>query len=210
MATKLADRVKESTTTTGTGDYALGGAASGFQAFNAAFSNGDAVWYCCTDSTNWEVGVGTFTSPSTLARTTITASSNGGAAVNWGAGSKDVFSDLSAAAFASRFSVGPRVNSQTSTTSLTPNADLYDREKITALAGDLTVNAPSGAPGDEQGLQFIFKDDGTARTITWNAVFESAGASLPAGTVPGKWLRVGVIYNASASKWQCASVAQQV
>lgn len=88
----VADRVAETTTTTGTGTVTLAGAKTGYQAFTTAFSTGAKVYYCITDNTNWEVGVGTFTTAgTTLSRDSIFASSSAGAAVNWGAGSKDVF-----------------------------------------------------------------------------------------------------------------------
>lgn len=89
----LADRVKETTTTTGTGTYDLAGAATGFAGFVAAIGDGKACYYTVEDGTDWEVGIGTVTdaSPDTLSRDTILASSNGDAAVNWGAGTKDVF-----------------------------------------------------------------------------------------------------------------------
>lgn len=85
------DRVKETTSTVGTGTYTLAGAATGFQAFSV-IGDGNTTYYTATDGTGWEVGVGTYTlSGTTLARTTILASSNSGSAVNWGAGSKDIF-----------------------------------------------------------------------------------------------------------------------
>lgn len=88
----VADRVAETTTTTGTGTVTLAGAKTGYQAFTTAFSTGAKVYYCITDNTNWEVGVGTFTTVgTTLSRDSIFASSNAGAAVNWGAGTRDVF-----------------------------------------------------------------------------------------------------------------------
>jgi hypothetical protein len=91
MALVVKDRVKETTTTTGTGTYTLAGAETGFQSF-AVVGNGNSTYYTVTDGTNWEVGVGTYTSSgTTLSRDTILASSNSGSAINWGAGSKDVF-----------------------------------------------------------------------------------------------------------------------
>jgi hypothetical protein len=91
MALIVKDRVKETTTTTSTGTYTLAGAVTGFQSF-AVVGNGNSTYYTVTDGTNWEVGVGTYTSSgTTLSRDTILASSNSGSAVNWGAGSKDVF-----------------------------------------------------------------------------------------------------------------------
>lgn len=91
MALKLADRVQETTSTTGTGAYSLDGAKTGFQTFAAFLSSTDTTYYTATDGTNWEVGIGTFTAPSTLARTTILSSSNGNSAVSWSAGDKDIF-----------------------------------------------------------------------------------------------------------------------
>lgn len=94
MALVIADRVKETTITTGTGAVTLAGAATGYQAFSAAIGNGNTTYYCIADQggANWEVGVGTYASAgNTLARTTVLSSSNAGAAVNFAAGTKDVF-----------------------------------------------------------------------------------------------------------------------
>jgi hypothetical protein len=93
MALVLKDRVKETTNTTGTSDaYALGGAATGFQTFTSVLSNADTTYYCCTDGTSFEVGLGTFASSGpTLARTTILESSNSNNPVDWGSGTRDIF-----------------------------------------------------------------------------------------------------------------------
>ena len=70
MALKLADRTKETTTSSGTGDITLGGAVSGFVAFSTVLSNGDTTYYTISDGNNWEVGLGTYnTSGNTLTRT---------------------------------------------------------------------------------------------------------------------------------------------
>lgn len=91
MGLVLKDRVRETTTTTGTGTLTLAGAVTGFQSF-AAIGDGNTTYYAITDGTDWEVGIGTYTSSgTTLSRDTILSSSNSGSAVNWGAGSKDVF-----------------------------------------------------------------------------------------------------------------------
>lgn len=91
MALVIKDRVKESSTTTGTGAYTLNGAEAGFQSF-AAIGDGNTTYYAATDGTDWEVGIGTYASSGTsLARTTILSSSNSGVAVNWGAGEKLIF-----------------------------------------------------------------------------------------------------------------------
>lgn len=93
MALVLKDRVKEVTTSTGTGTITLAGAATGYQSFSAV-GNSNTTYYTIADQTgaDWEVGIGTYTaSGTTLSRDTVLSSSNGGALVNFGAGSKDVF-----------------------------------------------------------------------------------------------------------------------
>jgi len=91
MALVLDDRVQETTTTTGTGTLTLAGAVTGYQSFDA-IGNGNTTYYCITDGTNWETGIGTYTaSGTTLARTTVLKSSNAGSLVNFSAGSKNVF-----------------------------------------------------------------------------------------------------------------------
>ena len=93
MAFVLADRVKETTTTTGTGTLTLLGASTGFQSFSA-IGNTNTTYYtiAAQTGTEWEVGIGTYsTSGTTLARTTVISSSNAGALVNFTAGTKDVF-----------------------------------------------------------------------------------------------------------------------
>lgn len=93
MALIVKDRVKESTTTTGTTDFVLGGAASGFQTF-AVIGNGNTTYYAAVDQAtgDWEVGIGTYSSTGpTLTRDTVLESSNSGSKVSFAAGSKDVF-----------------------------------------------------------------------------------------------------------------------
>ena len=98
MALVLADRVRETSTTTGTGTITLAGAVYGYQSFSAV-GNANQTYYTIFDQTSgaWEVGIGTYTSSgTTLSRTTVLSSSNGGSLVNFGAGTKDVFVDYPA------------------------------------------------------------------------------------------------------------------
>ena len=91
MALVLDDRVQETTTTTGTGTVTLAGASLGYQSF-AAIGNGNTTYYCITDGTNWETGIGTYTSSgTTFSRDTVLESSNSGSLVNFPAGTKNVF-----------------------------------------------------------------------------------------------------------------------
>lgn len=93
MALVLADRVKDTTTTTGTGTVTLSGTApAGYQTFGTAIGNGNTTYYAIVGTSEWEVGIGTYTAAgTTLSRTTVLASSNSGALVTFSAGSKDVF-----------------------------------------------------------------------------------------------------------------------
>ena len=96
MALVLKDRLKETTTTTGTGTYTLAGAVTGFEAF-LQVGNGNTTYYCCTDGTDFEIGIGTYASSgTTLARTTILQSSNSDNAVSWSSGTRTVFCTLPA------------------------------------------------------------------------------------------------------------------
>jgi hypothetical protein len=99
MALVVHDRVKETSTTTGTGTLNLDGAVSGFESFVAAIGNSNTTYYAITASNgDFEVGLGTITdaTPDTLARTTVITSSNSNNAVNFGAGTKEVFCTLPA------------------------------------------------------------------------------------------------------------------
>jgi hypothetical protein len=93
----IADRVQETTTTTGTGALTLAGAKVGYQSFATAFGSSSlVVGYAMTDGTDWEVGVGIFDGTTGLTRSRVRASSNSGNAVDWGAGTKDIWCDASA------------------------------------------------------------------------------------------------------------------
>ena len=90
MALILADRVRETTSTNGTGSVTLSGAVRGYQSF-AAVGNGNTTYYTITNGTQWEVGIGTYsTSGPTLSRDTVLSSSTG-SKVSFSAGFKDVF-----------------------------------------------------------------------------------------------------------------------
>ena len=93
MALVIADRVKVTTTTTGTGDLSLAAASTGFQDFSAV-GDGNTTYYAISSAlgSEWEVGLGTYTAAGpSLSRDTILASSNSGSAVNFSAGTKDVY-----------------------------------------------------------------------------------------------------------------------
>ena len=154
MALVLKDRVKETSTTAGTGTLTLAGAVSGFQSF-AAVGDGNTTYYAIADSVTgaWEVGIGTYTSSgTTLSRTTVLSSSNGGSLVNFAANSKDVFvtypSSRSAyqneagtqvvqTAFGAITATSAALTTGTITTAPTSNTDIVNKEYADAIASGI-------------------------------------------------------------------------
>lgn len=103
MAFKLFDRVQEVSTSTGTGDFTLGGAITGYKSFASRYSVGDTMYYGIHEVNGsgvptgaWEIGLGTYSAANTLTRTTILSSSNSDAVVNFSSGSKWVFLAMTA------------------------------------------------------------------------------------------------------------------
>lgn len=90
----------------------------------------------------------------------------------------------------------------------TPDADTTDFYSITALAAAATFGAPTGTPTDGQDLLIRVKDNGTARALTWNAIYRAAGADLPTTTTISTELYIWLVYNAEATKWDCWRVQE--
>lgn len=151
MAHITADRVRETSTTTGTGAITLAGAVQGFRAFSAVLAVNDTCYYTIADlpGTNWEVGIGTYSAASTLTRTTVLSSSNAGAAVTFAAGTKDVFITAAAGRFLQSDSVGSYGNfsAGTITATLTGNASTSSRVLSTDTRAVTTTPETLAAPG---------------------------------------------------------------
>ncbi len=94
-------------------------------------------------------------------------------------------------------------------TTLTPNVDTSEMEIVSALAGTLTIASPTGTPHEGQELTFRIKDDGTARLVVWDAIFEDYTGSLPSTTVANKTVYIGCKYNAVDTKWDVVAVQAQ-
>src|SRR5215211_6397941 len=120
MAHILADRVRETTTSTGTGALTLGGAVSGFRSFSSAMAVTDTCDYVVSMGSSWEVGVGTLSSTNVLTRTTVMASSSGGGAVNFPSGLKDVALGISASKLASLVALPAQLTTQLTSGTSTP------------------------------------------------------------------------------------------
>jgi hypothetical protein len=147
MALVLKDRVKETSTTTGTGTLTLGGAAAGFQSFSV-IGDGNTTYYAIVDSAtgDWEVGLGTYTSSgTTLARSVVLESSNSGSAVNFSSNAKDVFVTYPAER-AVVGGMGYVENAATVTSSSTINAghNALSAGPVT-VSGGAAVTVPAGS-----------------------------------------------------------------
>ena len=105
--------------------------------------------------------------------------------------------------------VNPSVQEVTSSATFTINADEQSDGVLTAMAAATTIASPTGTPVQSQSLVFRFKDDGTARAITWNAIFRAIGITLPTTTTASKLLYVGCKYNSTDTKWDVVSVQEE-
>jgi hypothetical protein len=173
MALVLADRVKETTTTTGTGTVTLLGASTGYQSF-AAVGNTNTTYYTIAGQTGseWEVGIGTYTaSGTTLSRDTILASSNGGTAVTLSAGTKDVFVTYPAGRSiyangtvltATNSSILPATSGGTGLSSPGTSGNV-----LTSNGSAWTSSAPSGSSSAYTRTSFTATAGQTAFTVTY-------------------------------------------
>ena len=102
--------------------------------------------------------------------------------------------------------INPRVQSVTSSATVTANADTNDSVVITAQAAGLTLANPSGTPVQGQPLMIRIKDNGTSRSITYDSQFRAIGVTLPTATTVSKTTYLGCIYNSTDTKWDVVGV----
>lgn len=92
---------------------------------------------------------------------------------------------------------------------LTPVSITNDVVIATALSQATTIAAPTGSPVQGERLVIRLKDNGTARALTWNAIYRAIGVTIPTTTVISKTVYCGFIYNSTDTKWDCVAVAQE-
>ena len=197
MAFIIKDRVKEGTTTTGTGALTLGGSSATFDPFNSFMTNGDTTYYAVVHTSSgvdeWEVGLGTWNTGNTFTRTTVLGGSNGTSAVDFSGGTKDIFMTYPAAAAAtldldSNDLAALVTLGNHDTGDLTEGSNLYytDARVDAHLSGGTGVTYSSGAIsiGQAVGTGDAVTFNGVTSDLTGNA--DTATALQTARTIAGQ------------------------
>lgn len=106
--------------------------------------------------------------------------------------------------------INSRVFTVTSTGTAVPDVSTTDHYIITAQSSSLTISIPTGTPINGQKLLYTFSDNGTQRSITWNAIHKAIGVILPTGTIPSGIIYAGEIYNGNANRWDVLAVGSGI
>jgi hypothetical protein len=217
MAFLTADRVQETTATTGTGTLNLAGASTQFQTFIAGIGNGNQTFYCILsgDGTNWETGIGTVTAgtPNTLSRSVI-ASSNSNALVSL-TGTSTVFADAPAQSLPSNWNAA-----LTSSTVQTGNFNVFPTKLALPAfveGGRVSINAVIKKASADNAFVGVVNGSGAGYSINWQSdnnfvsysttsttqtVIHSSGAVTSVGS-PGYFLFNFEIVPQAASPFNC-------
>lgn len=151
MAHITADRIKQTSTSTGTGSIVLTGSLTGFRNFSSVLAVNDTFWYAIASApgSEWEVGLGTYTSADTFTRTTVLSSSNAGAVVTFSAGSKEVFITAAAGKFLQSNAAGSygSFTADTITANNTVIATLFESKQTISANYTITSGNNALTPG---------------------------------------------------------------
>ena len=216
MAFVTADRVRDTSTTAGSGSFSVSGTApSGYRTFSAVLSVSDTFYYSIQHQTlnEWEVGLGTYSSADTFARTTIYSSSNAGSAVTFSAGTKDVFITMAA-------SRSPQLNASGNVTALgTPTSvnltNATDLPLASGVSGTLpTANGGLGASiSPTTAGNVVFTTDGTnwssaQKIVRGTAVATTSGTSVDFTSIPSWVKRITVMFNGVSTNGTSPAIIQ--
>ena len=205
MAHITADRVRDTTTTTGTGALTVSGSApNGYRTFSGVASTSDTFYYAIQHqaAAEWEVGLGTYSSSNTITRTTVYSSSNSGSAVDFSAGTKDIFITLPASRTVQKDNTGNISGATlTSATLTTPTATGLKETKVAVSSSDIdlstgnyftktisgsTTFTVSNVPSTGTAVSFVLELTNPGTSVTWWSGVKWAGGTAPTLTASGK------------------------
>lgn len=194
MSLTLKSRVKETSTTTGVGALTLLGAVAGYQPFSV-IGNGNTCYYAAVNGTEWEVGLGTYTtSGTTLSRDFVLGSSNSDALVSFSAGTKDVFVTYPAekavlAELAQSWTAQQTFKELKDTVCTITDGAAFEIDPANGSMQTVILGAnrtPSATNFESGQIVLLGIDDGTAYTVTWTGVavtWVKAGGTASAPTL---------------------------
>ena len=186
MALVLKDRIKQQSTTTGTGTVTLGAAYDGFSIFSAFYSNGDEVYYTISNTetgiTEWEVGIGTYASAGpTLSRDTVLSSTNAGSLVSFSAGIKEVFVTYPAERAVTTDDIGTIASQDANNVSITAGSIAVTADPTTPLqvaTKDYVDNLVSSSIHFHESVRLETPDTAGNLSATYNNGTAGVGATL--------------------------------
>lgn len=195
MALQRGQRVWETSTTTGTGALTLAGAVANYRAFSAICANNDTVPYSIVNQSapsEWESGTGTWGTGNILTRTTVVESSNAGAAVNFSAGTKDVFCEAAAGTISDIYT---QIAGKAATSHTHPESDVTNL--TTDLAGKAASSHTHAQSDVTGGWQLVKKTSDESRTATAISLDSAIQLSLSANIT--YHVRVRLIFTVATS-----------
>ena len=189
MALVVKDRVRENSTTTGTGTFTLSGAVTGFQTFSTAIGNTNTTYYCIVNQGEWEVGLGTV-GAGTLSRDTVLSSSNAGSLVTFTSGTKDVFCTYPSVKSVYRNASDVAVLTSTDVTTGLGYTPLNPANNLSDVSSNTTART-------NLGLGSIATQASSSVSITGGAIDGTTVGSTTPASVSGTVLRAtnGIVVN---------------
>ena len=212
MALVLADRVLETTTTAGSGTISLAGASVGYQGFSTGVGNGNQTYYAIVaqSGTEWEVGIGTYTSVGdSLSRDTVLASSSSGAKVTFSAGTKQVFVTYPAGKsvyFSTSGTISASSGKITDVATPTAATDAATKQYVDGLAGgiilesQITISTSYTLSSGKNGLSVgpVTIGSGGSVTVPTNQTYmvlnSSAGSGAGQIATVGKTIAMSIVF----------------